>query len=211
MFEDVSIAHVSLPSFIPGLTSKLRKHVRTETVHWIQPNARYKLSNDKKIVSKMQSGFNAPIISQQLTSTIFYVQFKIVVLNQRNSEGKGGIFFGITSAKDIGYPVDNRDKTIYIYNNNVKSTRMDEDLIMYSSCVAQVGAVMGMVIDLECDQIRFYINGKYVAKSTRKPSIMQPIHVMIWLYFESCEIEMGDFFPYYSLESHLNAVALINK
>jgi hypothetical protein len=209
-FEDVSIVHFgtyAIPSFAPALATVFRKVVKTETIQWTKKDS-YKLLNSNKTLLKTgTSSWDIAICSQQLTNTITYVQLKIVALNAKSSIAVGGIFFGITTSVDIEYPVNHRDKTIYIYNNaNVKSTKIDEDLIIYSSNVYSTGDVMGMVVDLDCDQIRFYKNGKYVAKSSRKPSKFQPMYAMLWLYYETCEIETGDFFPYSALEPHHGAI-----
>jgi hypothetical protein len=55
-------------------------------------------------------------------------------------------------------------------------------------------------VDTIADEIRIYINKKLVAIGVKKPSELQPIHAVLWMYYADCTIEMGDFFPYSSLE-----------
>jgi hypothetical protein len=66
--------------------------------------------------------------------------------------------------------------------------------------VVSKGDIVGVVVDFEKDKILFYVNGKLHAVGTKKPSEMQPMYAVTWIYYAECEIEMGDFISYNDLE-----------
>jgi hypothetical protein len=143
-------------------------------------------------------GWSSPLHSQQLTDPISYFQLKI--LHNVDMKDGDGIIFGVCNASmSTTYKYLNPDESNCIYNN--KNCLNMSAIQMIKPCTAVVGDVIGVVVDMIADDIRFYINTKLVAIGKTKPSKLQPLYAVLWMYYQHSEIEMGDYFPFYALES----------
>jgi hypothetical protein len=78
---------------------------------------------------------------------------------------------------------------------HVKSTEI------FDSVFAEVNDVIGVVVNLHEDVVRFYVNGKNVARSAIKPSTLSPLYAFVTLYYKGCELLMGEYIPYDALET----------
>jgi hypothetical protein len=80
----------------------------------------------------------------------------------------------------------------------------DENIVTYvKDNKAALGDIIGVVVDYAKEKILFYINGAFIGEGTRKPSQMQPMYAITWMYYEGCELEVGDFIPFRELEQTL--------
>jgi hypothetical protein len=84
--------------------------------------------------------------------------------------------------------------TIVVYNSTYTSLEKEPVVIN-----AGIGDVIGVVVDLDKDQVRFYVNGKMGAVGKNQPSLLQPLYAVLSLANQGTEIEMGDFYSYHAL------------
>ena len=182
--------------------------VKSLMIQWTA-NDNYALSNnDTKIVKTGIDSWNDELFSRfPIASRITYFQMKINYLCRYGFEG-GGIAFGITKNKDIDFPGLYKATCLC---NSVNDAMDQHSIKRYDRCEAAAGDVIGVVVDQKQDQTRFYKNGKFVALGIRKPSDMQPMYAVVKLYFEACEVEMGDFYEYKELGPHEQIIAQGDK
>jgi hypothetical protein len=205
-FEDVSIAlegACRCENLQSLLTHKLRYRARTQIISWerLGTELTYTLTNNNTRVRRGDNaGWNSPFYSQkQLAETISYFQMKIIN-NTDHSDGDG-IIIGVCKKKSLEsqYKYLNPHVCNAIYNN-ADSLGALTGVRVIKPCSARTGDVVGVVADLLVDEIRFYVNTKLVAIGKTKPSALQPLHAVFWTHYANSEIEMGDYFPYESLE-----------
>jgi hypothetical protein len=67
------------------------------------------------------------------------------------------------------------------------------------SCTTVEGDVIGVVVDLIVDEIRFYKNAKLVARGKEKPSKMQPIYAAIFPFYQDMRVSMCEKYSYQEL------------
>jgi hypothetical protein len=109
------------------------------------------------------------------------------------------LFVGVSHTNRIGEVDWSGQKAICIYNT--AGTGLDTSSVDHKVKYDIVeNDVAGVVVDMERDQVRFYKNAKLIAVSNRKPSQMIPLYAATWIYFVDCEVEMGDYYPYPTLE-----------
>ncbi len=186
----------------------IRNHVQSQIIQWIAPgtaNVVYNISNNGTRVLKHGAslwGSYPPLISAYpLTAAVTYIQMKVHYLNDRPEDG--GLIFGISRGTDIGCDDDNaKTKTVCIKyrRKNYSHVGVNDTLTVFSSDYILSGDVLAIVVDMKRDVVLFYRNTKLVAKSKNKPSMYQPTYVVLWLFYQKSDIEMGDFYPYHSLE-----------
>jgi hypothetical protein len=200
--EDVAIIHSGnkkISCLVPLLVQKLRESLRTEVFTWSTNDSNFRVSNHGKNLKKLAtSSWGTPVhVTIPLpNSKLVYFQTRINDLNKSGS----GIFFGVSKGNKSN--IDWSGPTaICIYNTS--GTGLDQRSVEHTSGYnAKEGDVIGVVVDMEKDQVRFYNNTNLIAVSTRKPSEMAPLYVVAWLYYQHCELENGDFFPYQSLKQN---------
>jgi hypothetical protein len=209
-FEDVVIFHEgshSCPSFNKALAERLRyKQVRSTLIQWIAaPYTPFILQNHGTVVKKKGSdSWEKPLLSnQELTDPITYSQFKTLKLGKSMGKHSGsGVFVGVSQSNKIETRDFTRsDKTICMYNDVVA---LDSGSVtrITTFCKTGSGDVIGVLVDQHKDQILFYINGKLSSVGKRKPSEMRPLYAVLWLYYNECHIEMGNFYDYTTLEPY---------
>ncbi len=125
---------------------------------------------------------------------------KIVLIHNLNDEKNGGIFIGVSNSSSISKTTWISRSSVCAYN--IDNTGLDENVdhkIVYN---AIAGDVLGVVVDLEQDVILFYKNTQLIAIGNKKPSTMRPMYAVVWLYHQNCEVEIGDYYPYKTLEHY---------
>jgi hypothetical protein len=185
------------------LTQKLRgTRVLATTIIW-EPHEKekshYSFHNNSRVQKNKSNGWRNPLHSQQLTDTISYFQLKIIE-NTKVEEGDG-IMFGVCSADRTmdSFKYSMPEICNCIYNN--RDSLSLAGVRVLKPCSAVVGDVIGIVVDTVTDETRFYINTQLVAIGKSKVSQFQPLYAVLWIYYQSCVIEMGDYYPYISLKN----------
>jgi hypothetical protein len=207
-FEDVSIVHAGTcecTSFLPGLAKVLRSTgTFTPFVSWkANTDVPYVLSNNDTRIRKDTSADNwhNPIHSVQsipVTKT-FYIQMKLI-----HVPAASGLIFGLAQQQNTGtYDYSKIDKIVCLYNSATQSFIDEQTVTRNDPCGAMTGDVYGIVVDVERDEVRFYVNCKWAATGKRKPSDMKDVYVAVWMYPQQCELELGHYFPYSALERPL--------
>ena len=125
------------------------------------------------------------------------MQLKIV--ETRNAYGDG-IFLGISNSKTTEKHAHLSNNTICLYNNATSLNHVN--IRVLKPCTAVQGDVIGVVVDMDKDQVRFYINGHLVAVGIPKASAMKPIYAVMWLFYKDMKVEMGDYYLYHELEAY---------
>ncbi len=208
-FEDVSIVHsgsVACSSLFTILSKQLRDvRVRSLLVNWIaredaESNYVYSI-NPTRIIRTERDQWEYPLHSQQqLTDSVNYFQLKINFLSTSLGNYVGsGIFIGVSKNNNTTmFEYAQPEKTICMYNDQAK---LDENSVtrIDQKCKAGTGDVIGVVVDFLKDNILFYINGHVAAVGKQKPSVMRPVYAVLWLYYNGCDIEVGEFIPYTNL------------
>lgn len=180
------------------LTTKLRA-LREEKITWA-PDEQITLSNnDTALLKTSCSNWEEPIYSQQeLRGKLVYVQMKIFSLGYPYSQGTG-LLFGISKTNKVPKDAYRSGSAIALFNDSTSSATRGV-LDVHANCVAKANDVIGIVIDRIKDEVRFYINANCVATSTQKPSRFEPIHLVAWVFFQNCHLELGDYIPFHRLE-----------
>jgi hypothetical protein len=126
---------------------------------------------------------------------------KIINLSDYDANTGSGLFIGVSKSNTIRSTGWTGESSICIYNCSGTSLH-DESVKELAKYDAKSGDVLGVVVDATKDQVRFYKNAKIIVVSTRKPSEMAPMYAVAWLYYQNCEVEMGNFYPYQLLEPY---------
>lgn len=201
-FEDISIIHEgtsACPSLIIGLKTALQQRIKATLIQWSSSAKEYSiLSSGTKIVKKTD-GWGAKCQSMHtITDTISYFQMRVNVLDSSETSSGSGIFFGVLNRDSMG-SLWSGSGVVCVYSKS--GTSLDKSSVEHvKEFKTKAGDVLSMVVDLNEDQIRFYLNTELVAIGNRKPSVLMPLYVVTWLFYDKCDIEMGDFIPYTSLE-----------
>jgi hypothetical protein len=203
-FEDITILHDG-DSPCNSLFSALCTALRTPTqfytqIYWATGDDKFQFTDNGATLKKSGAhGWNNVIHSSQpLTETIIYFQAKIVELSNIAEQTGGGIFFGISRSNDTGtndYFQTEKANCIYTDKDSLGSHTTDR----VGSCMAIGGDVIGVVVDKKEDVIKFYINGSLVARGKSKPSTMQSIYAVVWVYYNQCVLSMKNYIPYHVL------------
>ncbi len=185
----------------------LRTHVRSEQISWVLPVDYYKLltaSRIKKINASLWRTLRSskPLPNQPIT----YIQLKIINFNSGYTGFNPGIFFfGISKGyeeRGINAVTSGGSQICCMFNGD---KIYDKDMAErhYTFSAPKKNDIIGMVVDAIKDETRFYINGRIAAVGKRKPSVFKPNYALLYIFDEGCELEVGDFIPYRSLEARL--------
>ncbi len=135
---------------------------------------------------------------QELRGKLVYVQMKIINLGYPYAQGTG-LLFGISKTNKVPKDAYRSGSAIALFND-ATSSATKALLNVHANCVAKANDVIGIVIDRIKDEVRFYINANCVATSTQKPSGFEPIHLVAWVFFQNCHLELGNYIPFHRLE-----------
>jgi hypothetical protein len=201
-FEDISIIHEgasACPSLIIGLKAALKQRIKATVIHWSTNDKDYNiLSGGARIVKKID-GWGAKCRSTCiLTDTISYCQMRVNILDSSETSSGSGIFFGVNSTS-MESSLWSGPSVVCVYSKS--GTSLDQRGVEHvKEFKTKPGDVLSMVVDLNEDQIRFYQNTELIAIGKQKPSVLMPMYAVTWLFYNKCDVEMGDFIPYTSLE-----------
>jgi hypothetical protein len=191
IFEDIDIVHQGVtpcPSYVADFSTTIKTPNVHTVVYWENSMGTFKLSNGNTHVIKMSDSgwYGSRLVSKNaLKSKISYFQAKIITVSE-TGENEGGIIFGITQ--------DSSNQIIMI---NIDTGQSD------CSFFAGVDDVLGVVVDLNEDHVRFYKNKKFMGiDKEKKPSDVTPMHAFLELYYKGCEIHSGNYYPYRELEPY---------
>jgi hypothetical protein len=173
------------------------RHKSKQQFQWA-PSSGYTLTEDAKGVSKLNdtiygSNWNHPIYStERLHDKITYIELRI-------KERGNILFFGVSKTNKV------RDATfmdpsscICIYAD---ATSLGSQCVtVVEDCSVRPNDVLGLVVDKVEETITFYKNGKTIARGTRKPSQMEPMYLIMWLYYGNATVELCEQFPLDSLK-----------
>lgn len=204
-FEDVSFVHdepISIPSFLSLFTKKLRPSF-THVVRLTSRGEYYNITkNGTKIKKLNKDSWDSVLHSRRaliFKSKICYFQMKIILLRNLNDEKDGGIFIGVSNSYPIASATWIGRSSVCAYN--IDNTGLDQT-VEHKIAYRAAGDVLGVVVDLERDVILFYKNTQLIAIGNKKPSAMRPMCAVVWLYYQNCEVEIGDYYPYKTLEHY---------
>jgi hypothetical protein len=154
-------------------------------------------------IAAVKTGFNGwdpPLFSIKPITKLTYFQLKINHLEDHTHYfvPATGIFIGVSRSNTVDTYAYAGRNVICIYNSELDSDKNHDT--WHISCTASAGDVIGVVIDLKEDQVRFYVNAKFVGVGTRRPSAYQTLYAVLWLFYHDCDVELGEYFPYETLQ-----------
>jgi hypothetical protein len=205
-FEDLDLIHCGsepCKSLFLRLKHRLSQPLFHTTIRWAAANSNYQIFGDGVTLKKSRHGdWDHPNFSTTPITCSTYFQVKIKAHSPKNPIATGGLFVGVSKTNKIPataytHPehaicmfnaVSHRDGGVITYVKDNKATR---------------GDIIGVVVDYAKEKILFYVNGAFIGEGTRKPSQMQPMYAITWMYYEGCELEVGDFIPFRELEQTL--------
>jgi hypothetical protein len=200
MFEDVCIVvdgYYEPVSFLAKFikTMRERPRIRHKWVH-APDDVGHVIALEGQRVQKLSQNWETHVLSaEQLSDALTYVEIKIV----QNLHDYGGIFFGISKTNSVGESTFmDPESTVCVYND--QSSLGSDSIIPSTDCSFGPGDVIGLVVDKTKDEIVFFKNGRQMAQGATKPSQMEPMYLIMWLYYSDAIIEMCNEYTYSSLQ-----------
>jgi hypothetical protein len=202
-FEDLSIIHEgtrACPSLIIGLKIALQQRIKTTVIHWRTSGEEYNILSGGTRIVKKTDGWGAKCRStDSIADTISYCQMRVNILDSSETPSGSGIFFGVVNSDSMESSLWSGPSVMCVYSKS--GTSLDKRSVEHvKEFNTKDGDVLSMVVDLNEDQLRFYQNTELIAIGKQKPSILMPLYAITWLFYNKCDVEMGDFIPYTLLE-----------
>jgi hypothetical protein len=174
---------------LPKFIEKMRKKTRV-TLKWEPDTENYVVDSEKQIVTYTQGDtWRNPIFSSEpLREQITYHEIRL--------HNKGHLlFYGIAKGKNIGTSTFlDSTSTCCLFTD--PSSLGSRSITVIKDCTAKKGDVLGLVVDKLREEIRFYRNGVLIAKGMQKPTSMEPMYIVSWLYYRDSAIETCTVHPY---------------
>jgi hypothetical protein len=180
-------------NFLPTFSKMLRTQIKTN-VTWNTNTRHYEIDGTNTLRKVSETSYKDPINSkEELIDDISYIQFRVQHLKPGNS-----LFFGITTGLESrGGDYLNDEKTVLIASGILANKTYCKAI---RPCVFKQGDVVGLVVDKQRNEVKFYVNRKLIVKGSRDLCALKPIHLALWLCHKDCTIEMGHFYAHQTLQ-----------
>jgi hypothetical protein len=162
----------------------------------------YILTNGERI-EKTSECWGCPFVSEKpLEEQRRIIYFEIKIVENVQVYG-GGIVIGFTEDNQrMGSRVVS-DTDLVVYLSMTGNMHIRQDVVCYKSVESVADDVIGVVLDRMLDEVRFYLNGKLVAKSIRRPSSLKSVYAYTNIFYWGQKLEICKKYLYSDLSNKI--------